>query len=161
MNLIKVGKITTAFGVKGEVKVKSDSDCIKKNYKKSLFIKLNDELVELKIEGIKGTDDKKIVKFDKFNSLNEVENIKNIDIFVDEVNLPELKDDEFYIKDIIDLPCYVGDECISLVKDVREYPQGLYLVLEIDGKTKLIPFISEFAVLEDNKIIINPIEGLL
>ncbi|MFI3252270.1 MAG: ribosome maturation factor RimM [bacterium] len=161
MELIKVGRITTAFGIKGELKVKSESDCIKKNFKHSLYIKLNDELIELKIEGIKGTDDKRIVKFDKFNSLTEVENIKNVDIYVEEVNLPKLSKDEFYIKDVIGLPCYVDDKFISNVEDVREYPQGFYLVLIVEEKTKLIPFINEFTELTGDKIIIKPIEGLL
>ncbi len=161
MELIKVGKITTAFGVKGELKVKSDSDCIKKNFKHSLYIYLKDELVELKIEGIKGTEDKKMVKFDKFNSLNEVENIKNVDIYVEECNLPKLAKDEFYIKDLIGMPCFVDGKEISKVNNVREYPQGLYLVLEVEGKTKLIPFINEFCDVVDNTIVIKPIEGLL
>lgn len=161
MELIKVGRITTAFGIKGELKVKGESDCIKKNFKHSLYINLNNELVELKIESIKGTDDKRIVKFDKFNSLTEVENIKNVDIFVDEVHLPKLSNDEFYIKDVIGMPCYVNDVLISSVKDVREYPQGFYLVLVIEDKTKFIPFINEFTELLDDRIIIKPIEGLL
>lgn len=161
MELIKVGKLTTAFGIKGEMKVKSDSACISKKFKQSLYIYLNDELIELKIEGIKGTDDKKIVKFDKFNSLTEVENIKNVDIFVDEINLPKLDKDEFYIKDLIGMSCIVDDKEISIVKDIREYPQGFYLVLEVEEKTKLIPFIDEFVTVEGDKIIIKPIEGLL
>ncbi len=161
MELIKVGKLTTAFGIKGEMKVKSDSECISKKFKNSLYINLNDQLIELKIEGIKGTKDKKIVKFDKFNSLTEVENIKNVDIFVEEKYLPKLDKNEFYIKDLVGMSCFVGEKEISKVINIREYPQGFYLVLEIEEKTKLIPFIDEFVDVVDNKIIIKPIEGLL
>ncbi len=161
MELIKVGRLTTSFGIKGEFKIKSDSACISKKFKHSLYIYLKDELVELKIESLKGTDDKKIIKFDKFNSLTEIENMKNVDIYVDEVNLPKLNKDEFYIKDLIGMSCYVDDKFISEVKNIREYPQGFYLVLEVEAKTKLIPFIDEFVDVEKDRIIIKPIEGLL
>ncbi len=162
MELIKVGKLTTSFGIKGEFKIKSDSACISKKFKNSLYIYVQDELIELKIESLKGTDDKKIIKFDKFNSLTEIENIKNVDIFVEECNLPKITNkDEFYIKDLVGMNCYVEDKLISSVKSVREYPQGYYLVLEVEGKTKLIPFINEFVDVVEDKIIITPIEGLL
>lgn len=161
MELIKVGKLTTSFGIKGEFKIKSDSACINKKFKHSLYIYIKDELVELKIESLKGTDDKKIIKFDKFNTLTEIENMKNVDIFVDEVNLPKLPNDEFYIKDLIGLSCFVDDKEISTVKAIREYPQGFYLVLEVEGKTKLIPFINEFVDVQGDKVILTPIEGLL
>ncbi|MFI3329058.1 MAG: ribosome maturation factor RimM [bacterium] len=161
MELIKVGKLTTSFGIKGEFKIKSDSACISKKFKHSLYIYLKDELIELKIESLKGTDDKKIIKFDKFNSLTEIENIKNVDIFVDNVNLPKLDKDEFYIKDLIGKTCYVDGQAISTVKAIRDYPQGFYLVLEVNEKTKLIPFINEFVDVQGDNIIIKPIEGLL
>ena len=161
MELIKIGKLTASHGIKGEVKVKSDSTLISKNYKGFIYIKIKEQIIPMKIESVKGSEDKKIVKFDYFNSLTEVENLKNIDLFVEEKDLPQLEEDEFYIKDLIGLPVFVSEEVVGEVVGVRDYPQSHYLEIQTEKGLRLIPFINEFVLEVSDRIVVKDIEGLL
>ena len=77
----------------------------------------------------------------------------------------ELEEGEFYYEDLIGLDCYDSkDNYIGPIIDLQEVPQGL--ILEIKGKEKtiLVPFVEAFIDgidLEENKLYINEIEGLL
>ena len=44
--------------------------------------------------------------------------------------------------------------------EVRELPQAEYLVVDYKGKNVLIPFIKEFVLEVNEKIVVNEIEGL-
>ena len=72
--------------------------------------------------------------------------------------------DNFYYDDLIGLDAYDNDEKIGEVVDVMEVPQGAILVIKTKEKEALVPFVSEFIVdvdINNGKILINPIEGLL
>ena len=79
---------------------------------------------------------------------------------------PALAEDEYHYQDLIGLEAISENgESIGTVRDLLEVPQGWILVLKKeDGKEALVPFVSEFVKkidLEDRKIILTPIEGLL
>lgn len=160
MNLIKVGKITTTHGIKGEVKIMGDNPCFRKDFPHALYLEVS-PMIEVHIKQVKNQNGKLIVAFKEFNDINQVEKYKGINILADKDTLDALDDNEYYIHDLIGLEVFnQNDQFRGVVKDVREYPQGFYLDLDYEGKTVLVPFIDEFIEDVADVIIIKEIEGL-
>ena len=160
MNLIKVGKITTTHGIKGEVKIMGDNPCFRKDFPHALYLEVS-PMIEVHIKQVKNQNGKLIVAFKEFNDINQVEKYKGINILADKDTLDALDDNEYYIHYLIGLEVFnQNDQFRGVVKDVREYPQGFYLDLDYEGKTVLVPFIDEFIEDVADVIIIKEIEGL-
>lgn len=160
--MFEIGKITTTHGIRGEVKVNnlSDFDRFKKGEK--VFIIVNDEKINLTVEGVRGKmDNKMIVKFKDFNNINEVLEYKGLTIYSE--TRGKLDKNEFYFEMLIGLIAYTDkDELIGEVVDVLELPHGHLLEIVSNEKRSLIPFVDEFIISVDKeKVIIKPIEGLL
>ena len=150
MNLIKVGRISTTHGIKGEVKIMGDNPCFRKDFPHALYISTEPKIA-VHIKQVKNQNGKLIVQFKEFNDINQVEKFKGFDIFADRDTLDALDENEYYIQDLIGLEVYNQDDVFrGIVKNVREYPQGFYLDLDYEGKTVLIPFIDEF-IAEKNR----------
>lgn len=161
--MYEIGLITTTHGIKGEVKVRNLSDFDRFKEGDLVYIIYNKEQVNLEIEKVRNQTKNLIVKFKEFNNINEVINYKGLTIYSNE--RAELLENEFYYEDLYDLKVYDNEDAyLGLVSDVMELPHGEVIVV-VNEKTKsrhLIPFEEEFIVsVDDEKIIIKPIEGLL
>lgn len=159
--MYEIGVITTTHGIKGEVKVKnlSDFDRFKKN--ELVYIIFNNKELELKIENIKHQAKNLIVKFYEYNNINEVLDYKGLKLYSKERF--ELLEDEFYFEDLFDLEVYDdSNNFIGVVTDIMDLPHGEVLVVTNKGKRTLIPFEDKFIEsVDETKIIVTPIEGLL
>ena len=116
---------------------------------------------ELKIKEVKDGSSL-IVSFYGYDDINKVLPLIGYDLYAKREK-EDLKDNEYYYSDLIGKDVYNEDGVLrAKVKDVRELPQGKYLLCVKDGKNKLIPFNEHFIkdVLDD-RIIIIEIEGLL
>lgn len=155
------GKILKTFGLKGEVKVLNSSDFNRFVKNKELYYLENDIYKELKIKDVKDGSSL-IVSFYGYDDINKVLPLIGYDLYAKREK-EDLKDNEYYYSDLIGKDVYNEDGVLrAKVKDVRELPQGKYLLCVKDGKNKLIPFNEHFIkdVLDD-RIIIIEIEGLL
>ena len=162
MDLVYVGKIVNTHGVKGELRIKSDFE------KKDLVFKVGNKIIiDSEEHTIRTYRFHKI--FDMI-TIDELININDVLCYVGkELYVPhdreELEEGEFFYEDLIGLDCYDSKEnYIGPIIDLQEVPQGL--ILEIKGKEKtiLVPFVEAFIDgidLEENKLFINEIEGLL
>ena len=110
---------------------------------------------KLTLDKISKSGKKTLIKFDSINSMSEAEKLKNLDLFIDEDNLPDLPDGEFYWKDLI------GKKVISLnnnfngyVKEIMPTGANDVLVCEINDKEVLIPLIIGKFVIEISEHII-------
>ncbi len=155
------GKILKTFGLKGEVKVLNSSDFNRFVKNKELYYLDNGIYKELKIKEVKDGSSL-IVSFYGYDDINKVLPLIGYDLYAKREK-EDLKDNEYYYSDLIGKDVYNEDGVLrAKVKDVRELPQGKYLLCVKDGKNKLIPFNEHFIkdVLDD-RIIIIEIEGLL
>ena len=155
------GKILKTFGLKGEVKVLNSSDFNRFVKNKELYYLENGIYKELKIKEVKDGSSL-IVSFYGYDDINKVLPLIGYDLYAKRKK-EDLKDNEYYYSDLIGKDVYNEDGVLrAKVKDVRELPQGKYLLCVKDGKNKLIPFNEHFIkdVLDD-RIIIIEIEGLL
>lgn len=158
--MIYFGKIVNVHGLRGEVKIVTNSDFTSERFQKGKQLYLSDEKA-LTIEKARLSKTTWIVKFKEFDRVEEAEGYKNTDLFVDEMQ--HLEDDEFYYSDLIGLSLLSEGNIVGKVTDVVEVGSGHNLVCE--GATKFqIPFIHDFigeVNHSENTIEIFPIPGLI
>ena len=163
MDRIKVGKITGAFGIRGELKVYPYTD------RPERFEELDSVFAgeeEYRIKSVRYQKNLVIIRLEDVTDRNGAEKLKGRDLTIHKENLRELEEDEFFIFDLIGLEAV--DETgahIGRVHDViQNSAQDLYEIETDDGKMHLIPAVYEF-IPEINPdsgiIVIKPIPGLL
>ena len=160
-----VGAIAGAFGVKGEVRIKSFcaapedirdySPFLSEDCSRSFEIQITRPIKNGFAGRIKGMDNRE-----------EVEALKGTRLYIPLSRLPKLPDDEFYHSDLIGLEVYdVGGALLGKVRAVHDHGAGD--LLEVFGKgwksTVLLPFTKEAVPTVDlsaGRIVTDPPEGL-
>ncbi|MBQ0078746.1 MAG: 16S rRNA processing protein RimM [Eubacterium sp.] len=163
MEKILIGKVTTAVGIKGELRVYnySDSDEIYRNTK---LIYMEDELY--KVEKVRMQKNMVVLKLKGIDDRNTAELARGKEIFVTEADLPELEEGVFYIRDLIGMDVVTEEEeLIGVVTDVlQNTAQDIFEIKTEEGKQVLIPKVDQFVLNIDGKerkITVRLIEGLL
>lgn len=163
----RIGKIVSTRGLKGEVKIYSYTDNIDR-FKELNFVYLDkkeDEILEIQKMSPVSTN-MVVLKFVGYDSIESVQKLINKSIYVDRENTYELDEDEILISDMIGMIVETVDgKIIGKLSDVLQYSANdVYVVKSEDSKEYLIPAVYEIVPEineEENKIIINPISGLL
>ena len=165
-DFISIGKITNFFGIKGEAKVGYSNESQLKNAKK---VYLLDDISkkELTIQNLRFHKNFAIVKFSEIDNINDLIQYKRQRILISKQQaLKQLDNNEYLIQDLIG--CSVlnekGDKIGSVVDISTNSSQDLLNIKNLIGQVFLVPFVEEFFPLvdiENKKIIIKPIEGLL
>lgn len=161
MKYFRCGKILKTHGIKGDLKVALYTDFDRFEIGNRLYIKHNDEYIEVRVCKSSDFGNYKLVAFEGLLDINLVEKFHSDEIFVSEEDREKL-DDGYYYSDLF------GKKIINqnkvergVVKDIQELPQAVYLIVDYNGKDVMIPFIDEFiSVVNDEFIVINEIEGL-
>lgn len=162
---IIVGQIAGAFGVRGEVRLKSfcaePADI-------ALYTPLRaDNGREFRVVVITGqTQGALIARIEGIGSKEEADALKGQRLHVDRGRLPRLPDDEFYHADLIGLSVLdSGGTPIGQVKAVLNHGAGDILeVTRPDGSSVLLPFTRAAVPTVDlarGRIVADPPEGLL
>lgn len=164
-NRICVGAVVGAFGVKGELRIKSFcADPIDINRYNPLFSEDGKTEYSLKIIGpIKGGFSARI-KDVRYR--DQAEALKGVTLHADRSLLPNLPDDEFYHSDLVGLEVFdTGGELMGRI--IAVYDHGAGDILEIKGKgmksAALLPFTKEAVPTIDlttQRIIIDPPIGV-
>ena len=164
MEKILIGKITSAVGLKGEVKVYNYSDSAD-IYKSTESIYAGNDL--RKVQNVRTQKNMVILKLEGIDNRDQAEKARGTELFVTEADLPELPEGQFYIKDLIGLTVVdseSGDE-IGTVKDViQNTAQDIFDVKTAEGRQVLIPKVPEFVKdidLEKKTVTVKLIEGML
>ncbi len=167
-NLISIAKILNFHGVKGEVKAgfskgrEHQIEVLKK-----VFVKKDDNFIELNVTSVRFHKHFAIIKFKEFNNINEVELYKGCDLYLPKDKVEEaLENDEYLISDLIGLNVFDEDgSCIGNVTAVGEnLANNIISVKDANNKEHLVPFVKELVPVVDIKnkrIVINNIEGLI
>lgn len=165
-NYISIGKITNFFGIKGEAKVGYSNE---NQIKTAKTVYLLDDITkkELNIERIRFSKNFAIVKFKEINDINDIIPFRGQRIFIlKDDAIKKLSKDEFLIEDLIDCKVYLenGDMIGTICAISTNSGQDILNIKNPFGKVDLVPFVNEFfpvVDIENKKIIIKPIEGLL
>ena len=164
-NYLLVGIITSTFGIKGELKVQIVTSSVDARFKvgNSLYVKMNKNTYVLnKITSCRFHKGMALVTFNDIYDINLVNEFIGKELYVNRGELNDLEDDEYYCDDLIGLKVYnQNDEYLGTVTDVIDVPSAAILEVINEDKKVLIPFVNEFIILiDDEKIVINEIEGL-
>lgn len=125
------------------------------------YIKKDGDYKEIVINSHRHHKNYDLITFNNIKNINDVLEYVGSEIYVTH-DYKDLQDNEYYYEDLISKKVYDTDNnYLGVVKDIREVPQGIILEVK-NEKTFLVPFVSEFIKdIEDDKIIINVIEGLI
>lgn len=156
-NMYKIGKIINTHGIRGEVKIKSESDFDRFEKKKIVYI--NDG--SFTIKSVRMQNDIYLVSFEDYPDLTSVEKLKGLYVYSDE-EITIKNDDEFHYQELIGKQVYTtSNKFVGIITDLLEVPQGHILEIKDNNKKNLVPFVDAFIVEVDENVIINEIEGLL
>ncbi|MFQ6547283.1 ribosome maturation factor RimM [Aestuariibius sp. 2305UL40-4] len=162
---VVLGTIGGAFGVHGEVRLKS-------------FCAIPEDIADYTpLETEKGRVFNQIVltgrtkngltaRLDGVTTKEEADALRNTELFAPRDRLPPTDDDEFYYADLIGLPVFdTGGEQLGTVRAVQNHGAGDLLEIHAPGRstTILLPFTQEAVPTVDltaGRIVADPPEGL-
>lgn len=165
-DLLQVGVITTTHGIRGEVKVYPTTDDAHR-FEDLTYILLDagKELCELEIEKVRYFKQFVILKFKDVDNINDIEPYKGRSLYVTREFAVPLKENEYYIADLIDMKVYLEDgSFFGTLKDVMETGANDVYIMETEAFGEvLVPAIKDCikAVdVEQGTMTIHLLEGL-
>lgn len=161
MSDIQIGKIVGTHALKGELKIRS-----KGNLAQECLVKGNIVLIqgtEFEIQTCRVHKTNFLVSFKGYLDINLVEKYIGSPVYVPEENI-EIEEEMYLVRDLLECCVYLDDKLIGSIIDVIDNGRHDVLVVEINKKKTMIPYVDAFIKSEDienNRIDINVIEGLI
>ena len=145
---ILVGKIVNTFGLKGELKISTESDFIKERFGKGskIYLKLNGKYQEFTISSSRMIKGLPTIVLNDLVDINDVTKYVGLNVYSSTDDNPVLDDNEYYIDDLVGLKVLFPDkQQFGIVKDIIILPANDVMEIEtLDGKKELIPFVDDF-----------------
>jgi len=169
-DLYQVGSITQTHGIRGEVKVFPLTDDISrfKNMKNLLLDAGKEGYISLEVENARPQKNLVILKFKGIDNINDIEKYKGHGLYVTKDNRVDLKEDEYFIADLIGCDVYLDsdkDNRFGTISDVMETgANDVYEITLESGKTVLVPAIKDCILdvdIEGRRMEIHLMEGLM
>ena len=152
-----VGSIVNTHGIKGEVKVKSETNLDRFEKGSILYLKKGNKYITITIDSHRRHKGMELITFNGISDINDVLDYKGCNLYVKHGD-----EDVIYYEDLIGKDIVVDNKVEGIVVDIREVPQGIILECDCEGKTKFIPYVEAFIKeVKEDSIIVTPIEGLL
>ena len=157
--MIFIGKSTSTFGIKGELKVRSDFKYLDKAYKIGNVILINN--IEHKISGVRYHKNHVLLKIDNLENINDVLDYVGYNIYIKRSDL-NLSSNEYLDSDLINSD--VINDGINLGK-VIDVIRGVNTLIKVRGKKEFyIPYVDEYIInfdLENKKLYTKNCENLI
>lgn len=166
-NLLRVGVITSAHGVRGEVKVfPTTDDNSRFKTLKHVLMDTGKEKIPLEIEHVKFFKNMVILKFKGFDNKNDVEMWRQRDLLITRDQAVKLAPDENFIADLIGLTAVTDEgEVLGTLTDVLQTgANDVYCVKMENGREILLPAIKDCILnvdLEKQEMLVHVLDGLL
>ncbi len=160
---IALGQITSAVGIKGEVKVYPYTDIIERF---SQIETLQIEELEYKIERVSYRNNMVVLKLEGISDRNLAELQKGKKLYLDKELMWEVPEDTYFISELIGIKVFTEDgEPLGTLTDViQNSTQDLYQITTASGKQFLLPAVKEFVrsvCIEEKTMTVRLIEGLV
>ena len=152
-DLIRVGVIIGAHGIRGEVKLKSFTADPAAIATYGPLVSSKGETFE--IARLKLQVEDFICTLKNITDRNKAEALKGTELFIDRAQLPK---DELYLHDLIGAPIYNGDAALGTIIGFENYGAGDLVEISIAGRidTVLIPYNDAFIVAaSQDKVVVN------
>ena len=162
-DMVLVGAITGAHGIRGEVKLRSftaDPAAL------AAYSPLETAKgAKIEIQRMRPQKDGFIAILKGVADRNAAEALKGTELFVPRERLPEPDEDEVYVHDLIGLPVHLADgSLLGEIVDVADYGAGDLIDVRVEGRrdTVLIPFADQYVLEADGeKVVVDLPEGFL
>lgn len=163
-----LGVIVKPFGLKGEVKVHSNTSFAKKRYKKGneviLYSPINKQSEVLVIASYKENKGMDIISFLNHNTIESIEKYVGYQILIEKPE-NDLRKDEYYYADLYNCKIVYDGQTIGEVYDMFDSGSQVTLRIKREGKKDLLyPFVDKFIEkvdVENKQIIIKPLIGMI
>lgn len=166
MEIVSIGKIVNTRGLKGEVKCIFYSDFIEERFKKNnkVFV-FNEDNVKtyLTVKSYKINKDILYAFFEEIDHIDKATKLKNREIFIDTKTLQNLKEDEFYYFQLLNLSVIYKSKEVGIISEVFSNGKHDLIRVSKDEKSFLCPFIDHYIEnidLEKNQIVLKDLGGL-
>ena len=162
----RIGQIVNTQGLKGEVRVYPYVDDINRfDDLESFYLDKNFDK-EYEVERVRYKGNMVIMKIKGIDTVELAERLKTKNLYISREDSVDLDEDEFFIADLIGLDVFTVDgDKVGTLKDVLQYSANdVYVVKGDNDKEYLIPSTLKFVPeinLNENKMIIDPIKGML
>jgi 16S rRNA processing protein RimM len=159
MELIEIGKITGTHGVRGELRIQPwcDSPAFLAGFS-AVFIKGQEQRVESAREHKKHV----LMKLEGIDTVEDAQSLRDLVLYIDRADA-ELPEGRYFIKDLIGLAVFDGEERVGTLYDVLAAPaHDVYVVRGGDGE-HMIPAVPEFVEkidIDGGVIRVRLIEGM-
>jgi len=165
-DLVAVGRVGPPRGVRGEVFVEPWTDTPAERFAVGTLLRTEPASAgPLQVETMALNGGKLVVRFAGCADRPDAEALRGVQVFVPAAERRALDDpDEFYDTDLIGLHARdVSGADIGPVVDVVHAGGASYLVLDVDGVQRLVPFVNAIVPSVDlgaGTVTIDPPEGL-
>ena len=161
--MVKVAQIINTHGLKGECKLYLLTDDAKHRFKKNQQLQFEDgtSVKVLKYREQKGFG---YVYLENIDTIEKAEELKWKYLMIDEKDLPELDNGEYYYHQLNgSVVINQNEEELGTVTDILETGANLVLRVQSGKEEFLLPFVAAFIKdvdVENKKIYIEEMEGL-
>lgn len=163
--IIQIGTISKPHGVRGELKVFSQTD------DPLLYEELEDVIIPVdgcqkkyRIEKARDTQKHWLFKFEGVDTMDEAERLRGKGIYTEESHLKPLDEDEFFIHDLVGSKVYSVED-VYLGTITNYFEAGTQGVCEVESEKGDFLFPTSAEVLQEvippDKVIIQPVPELL
>lgn len=165
LTVFRIGQIVNTRGLKGEVRVYPYTNDIYRFDDLEYFYLEKGLNTKYEVERVRYKGNMVIMKIKGIDSIEMAEKLKTKNMYIPREESVELEEDEFFIADLIGMDVFTVDgEKVGVVKDVLQHAVNDVYVVASKDKEYLIPSIEKFVPtidLDENKMIIDPIKGML
>jgi len=161
---VEIGLFIGPHGIKGEVKVKSFTEIPENFFVYEEFF-LGNQTKPIKLKLVRKIKQNLICIVEDIKTRNEAEKFKNLILYVRRDNLPLLKDDEFYQRDLLDFQVYnLERHNLGFVTSFNDFGGGLLVEVEKNKKRFYLPIGKPFLKdinYKDKEVILNIDPGFI
>lgn len=163
----QVGKIVNTQGIKGEIRVLSNSDFkdIRFAVGNKLEAKMRRETEMIEIERHYTHKNFDILKLKGYDNINDVLKFKNALLLGEALNDEVLDSGEYFVEQIVGLTVVDQEGTkVGVVKAINTQSYQKLLTIETDSKDAMIPYVDEFVSeinLDTNTMHVKLIPGLI
>ncbi|MGY0691533.1 ribosome maturation factor RimM [Virgibacillus sp. FSP13] len=168
VEFFNVGKVVNTHGIRGEVKAIRISDFAERfAIGETLYVVMEKEdPLPVVIDGHRTHKGFDLIHFKGLDNINDVEHFKGAQLKITEAQLTDLDENEYYYHEIIGCDVYTTEgKMLGTIKEIlAPGANDIWVVKRPQGKDLLIPYIEDVVKqidIEANKVVIEPMEGLL
>lgn len=164
MTDLVIGRVGPARGLNGQVFVVPFTDSPDERFAVGTVVRTKAGPA-LTVETSQFVGAKLVVRFEGVESREAAEALRGTELVIAAGERPALDDpDDFYTSDLVGLAARTVDGTdLGPVRDVIDIAGADYLVLDLDGQERLVPFVAAIVPTVDipgGTIVVDPPEGL-